>query len=118
MSVRQQLADTLQAEFPSLRVIATERKLGDVREPTLLIRAQTIDLTAGAPLSHRDVGLLLTLISPHLDLDKAVDQLDDLALSLLDWLDPRYQHDPAKLVGYDARLAYDIPITIITSKEA
>ncbi|WP_295012497.1 hypothetical protein [uncultured Microbacterium sp.] len=118
MNVRQQLAADLQAAFPKLRVIATERKLAEVKTPTLLIRARSIDLTAGAPLSHRDVGLLLTLISPHLDLDRAADQLDVLAPQLLDWLDPKYLHEAAQLVGYDARLAYDIPTTIIASKEA
>lgn len=117
MNVRQQLAADLQAAFPKLRVIATERKVAEVKTPTLLIRAQTLDVTAGAPLSHRDVGLLLTLISPHLDLDRAADQLDTLAPQILDWLDPRYQHTAAQLVGYGDRLAYDIPTTIIASKE-
>ena len=117
MNVRQKFAADLQAAFPRLRVIATERKLAEVKAPTLLIRGRSIGLTAGAPLSHRDVGVLITIISPHLDLDRAADQLDDLAPQILDWLDTRYQHDTATLVGYDARLAYDIPTTIIASKE-
>lgn len=118
MSVRKELETALTAAFPDIKVIATEKALGDITKPTLLIRGRSVTLTDGAPLSHRDVGLLLTLISPHLDLDRAADQLDDLVIQVLDWLDPRYSHEPAAMVGWTTtRLAYDIPTTIIASKE-
>ena len=32
-------------------------------------------------------------------------------------LDPRYGHEEATAVGYAKRLAYDIPLTVIASKE-
>lgn len=117
-SIVKQLEQTLKTDFPGLNVTATEQVLADVRKPTLLIRRESLDVFPDAPISHRNVGILLTLISPHLDLDAAADQLDTLALPLLDWLDPRYLHEPAQLVGYGNRLAYDIPATITAQKES
>lgn len=108
------------ASIPALagvRVIATERELDDITQPTALIRGKSIARTPGAPLSHRTRGLLLTLISPHLDLDRASDQLEPLTWAALDYLDPRYQHDDATDVGYGKRFANDIPFTVIASKE-
>lgn len=100
-----------------VRVIATERDLDEITVPTVLIRQKTIDRTPSAPLSHRDIGLLLTVISHHLDLDRAGDSLDDLVPAVLDYLDPGFIHGEASCVGYGQRLAYDIPLTVITTKE-
>lgn len=117
-SVVKQLETELAAVFPALVVTATESAIGDVRKPTLLIRRKTVDVFPDAPLSHRNVGVLLTLISPYLDLDEAADQLDGHVLPVLDWLDSRYLHEPASVVGWNGnRLAYDIPATITASKE-
>ncbi|WP_341935516.1 hypothetical protein MRBLWO14_001168 [Microbacterium sp. LWO14-1.2] len=123
MSVRKEIETQLKAdwadiaELAGVRVIATERELDDITVPTALIRGKSFALTPQAPLSHRNVGLLVTLISPHLDLDRAGDQLDDIVTATLDYLDARYSHDDATAVGYGARLAYDIPFTVIASKE-
>lgn len=123
MSVRKAVEAQLQAdwgdipELVALRVIATERELDDITQPTALIRAKSYDRTAAAPQSHRNVGLLLTLISPYLDLDRAGDQLDAITPAALDYLDTRYSHEAATAVGYGSRLAFDIPFTVIASKE-
>lgn len=123
MSVRKDIEAQLKADWADipdlapLRVIATERALDSINEPTALIRAKSFDRTPAAPQSHRNVGLLLTLISPHIDLDRAGDQLDDITTAALDYLDTRYSHDPATAVGYGDRLAFDIPFTVIASKE-
>ncbi|WP_067197160.1 hypothetical protein [Microbacterium sp. XT11] len=123
MSVRKQIAaefETAWRDVPALaglRVIATERALDDIREPTALIRAKSYDITPEAPNSHRNVGLLLTVISHFTDLERAGDALDDLVPAVLDYLDTRYQHDKADAVAYNDRLAYDIPFTVIASKE-
>ncbi|GAB6856471.1 hypothetical protein [Microbacterium xylanilyticum] len=119
MSVVTELEASLKTEFPALVVTATEGPLQDVRKLTLLIRRKSVDVFPGAPLSHRNVGVLLTLISPLLDLDAAAEQLDDGVLPVLDWLDSRYLHEPASLVGWNgSRLAYDIPATITAQKES
>lgn len=107
------------ADIPALasvRVIATERPLDDIQRPTALIRQQSIARTPTVPNSHRTVTLLLTLISPHLDLDKAADQLDELVGAALDYISPRYSHDDAELADYGKRLAYDIRVPIIAHK--
>lgn len=123
MSVRKATEAAIKADWAAIpalagvRVVATERELDDIQDPTALIRGKSIDRTPAAPLTHRNVGLLLTLISPHMDLDLAGDQLDEIAAAALDYLDPRYSHEPATVVGYGSRLAYDIPFTVIASKE-
>lgn len=121
MSVRSDFADQLRAdwaEIPALSgvtVVATERALDDVTKPTALVRQKTVARLPQAPLTSRNVGLLLTLISPLLDLDKAGDQLDDLIDATFAYLGPRFKHEEASAVGYGERLAYDIPVTVIAT---
>jgi hypothetical protein len=128
MSVRKEIEQQLTTDWPGIpelakvRVIATERALDELEQPTALIRSRTIAKAPSAPNSHRNIGLLLTLISPHRDMDMAGDQLDDLAAAALDYLDTRFLHDDAQVVGYGdpdrgGYLAYDIPITVLASKE-
>lgn len=124
MSVRSEFAAVLAtdwADIPELadvRVIATERELDDIQVTTALIRMKGIARTTGAPMSHRDYSVTLTVISPHLDLDLAGDELDVLAEAVLDYLSTRFQSEPAQVVGYLDRLALDIPVTITAQKEA
>ena len=124
MSVRTDVAAQLTTDWAAipalagLRVVATERALDDIQRPTALLRQSKIARTPSAPNSHRTVTMLLTIISPHLDLDKAGDQLDTLVTAALDYLDPRFIHDDADAVAYASRLAYDISISIIARKDA
>lgn len=124
MSARSEFAEALEAawaDIPALagvRVIATEREIDLPSTPTFIIRSKTIARSAEAPLSHRDIGLLGSLVSPHADLDKAQDQLDDLVDAVLDHLDTFCRHGDATTAAWnDSRLAFDIPITILASKE-
>jgi len=124
MSVRKEYEQVLKTDWAAIpalagvRVIATERGLDTLSQPTFLIRARSIGKTPEAPNSHRNVGFLGTLISPHQDLDRAQDQLDELVEAILDYFDPRALHDDAVSVGYDdTHMAYDIPLTILASKE-
>lgn len=124
MSVRSELAAQFATDWASIpglsdvRVVATERKLDDIRTFTALIRARSITRSTAAPNSHRDVSVLLTLISPHLNADVAQDDLDERAEAILDYLDTRYRHEGATSAGWaNERFAYDIPITILASKE-
>lgn len=106
-------------ELSALVVVATERPLDDPRKATALIRTKRVGNTPEAPKSHRNVGLLLTLISPNVNADAAQDELDILLHPLLDYLDKRYAHDDAETVAWTGgRLAYDIPFTVISKKEA
>lgn len=123
MSVRHDLAETLTqdwATIPALadvRVVATERQLDELERITALIRVQSLGKHPAAPQSHRQVGVLITLISPSLDLDVAADELDDVLAATLDYFDSRFLYEDATSVGYADRLAYDIPLTLIAAKE-
>lgn len=122
MSVRTDLAAKLRNDWrtiPALagvRVVATERALDDIKTPTALIRQTSIGKSPDMPYSHRQVGILLTLISAHTDMERAGNQMDNLVPAALDYLDTRFLHDDATAVGYGQRLAYDIPITVLAPK--
>lgn len=124
MSVRTEFEALLKADWAGIpdlagvRVVATERDLDDIQDFTALIRARTLARFPEAPQNTRLVGLLLTLISPHLDMDRAQDDLDVRADAVFDYLGTRYRHGEATQTGWgDARLAYDIPVSIIAPKE-
>ena len=124
MSIRTWFADQLRTDWASIpelsvvRVIATERALDTIAEPTALIRLKRMEREPKAPLSTRRVGLLLTLISPYIDLDRAGDQVEELIEAAMTYLGPRFPHDAAEVVGYADRLAADIPVTIIAAETA
>lgn len=123
MSVREEFGEGLRADWASVPQLATldvrvtERALEEVKRPIALVRQKRVSRAPEAPQSHRKVELLLTLISPHINLDSAAEDLDQWVEAALDYLDPRYEHDAAECVAYAQRLAYDIPITILASKE-
>lgn len=69
-------------------------------------------------MSFWAVSVLLTVVSPHQDLDRAADQLDVLVTAALSDLDALgIRHDDADEVAYDNRLAYDIPLTVYAPKD-
>ena len=123
MSVRTEFSALLSSAWAGnntlsqVRVIATESALDDTQQTTALIRFKSMTKAPSAPNSHRQVGLLLTIISGYQDLDLAADELDDILPAVLDYLDPLCLHDAAAVVGYGDRLAVDIPITVLASKE-
>jgi hypothetical protein len=124
MSARREFEALLQtdwAEIPALesfKVLATECDLEQVTEPTALIRQKSVSRSPNAPLNQRHVGVLLTLISPYEDFDRAADDLEDQLMAVLDYLGPRFQHDEATQVSFGGtNLAFDIPITLIATKE-
>jgi hypothetical protein len=123
VSVRKEVEALLSADWAEVealagvRVIATERELDELESVTALLRTQSVSKAPSAPNSHRHVGLLLTLVHPSLDLDRAGDEMEDIVSAALDYLDPRFLHDAASYVGYGDRLAVDIPLTILASKD-
>lgn len=122
-TVRKQLETQLSDDWAaipglaSVRVIATERELDPPRKPTALIRQKLVGRAPAAPQGVRRVELLLTLISPHEDLDRAGDELEDLVLEVLDYLGGRIPHEDATAVAYGNRLAYDIPLHLYATKD-
>ncbi|MGN7976527.1 hypothetical protein ACTJJ4_03055 [Microbacterium sp. 22195] len=124
MSVRLDIADLIREdwktipELAELRVIATERLLDALAEPTAIIRLRRIEREPSAPQKVRRVSLLLTIVSEHLDLDLAAEDLEEFAAAAIDYLGPRFKHDPAEVVGYGDRLAVDIPLYVIAAPAA
>ena len=126
MSVRSGMADTMRTDWVAIpdlagvRVIATQRALDEPSKPTALITSRFLTKSPNLPNSYRHVGLMLTLISPHTDLDKAQDQLDVIAEASLDYLEVQphvLDIDPATTVGWDSsRLAFEIPFTVLAKK--
>jgi hypothetical protein len=124
MSVRKEVEALLKDAWKNdpvlsaFRVIATERALDDIKEPTALLRIDSVTRLPEAPLSQRTVNIRLTLISPHQDVDLAADELDEAVDAALDYLDKSFSHDEATTVNYGNRLAFDIPLHIIARKDA
>ncbi|WP_336625583.1 MULTISPECIES: hypothetical protein [unclassified Microbacterium] len=124
MSIRADLATTLRNAWrthpvlKSLRVVSTERNVGTITEPTLLIRQKSIGKAPAAPNSHWAVGMLLTVITRHTDPEKGAAELDTLVPAVLAYLDRTFMHEDADAVAYGTeRLAYDIPTTVLAPKE-
>ncbi|QCQ16989.1 hypothetical protein [Microbacterium sp. RG1] len=105
------------AKLSAVQVIATERILDRITVPTVQLRYTGIARSPEAPKSHRNVGMLLTLIASQEALHMAGDQLEPLVFAILDYLDTRLMHDEATSVAYNNRLAFDIPLTVLASKE-
>lgn len=124
MSIRKEVEQILKtdwADIPALagvRIIASERALDTLDVPTALIRLKRIEREPSAPLASRRFHLLLTLISEHVDMDMAGDDLEELTAEALDYLGTKFLHEPAEIVGYADRLAADIPLIVIASPEA
>lgn len=124
MSIRASLAAKLRNDWrnhPTLkgvRVVATERNVGAIQAPTVLIRQKSIGKAKAAPNSHWSVGMLLTVITRHTDPEKGATELDTIVPAVLAYLDTTFQHDDADAVAYGPdRLAYDIPTTVLAPKE-
>ncbi|MCE4024666.1 hypothetical protein LXM50_01625 [Microbacterium sp. Au-Mic1] len=98
-----------------LRVIATERELDQLAQDTALIRLKGLRREPTAPLRAKRVELLLTIISARTDLDRAGDDLEEYMNAAEDYLGPRFMHDAPSIVGYNDRLAIDIPLYITTT---
>lgn len=105
------------ADLSEVRVIATERELDDIRQRTIVIR-QTGITRAPEAQGLWEVSLAMAAVSPHLDLDRAADELDNLVQDVLDALTALgIAHEGATSVAYANRLAYDIPLTVYAPRE-
>ncbi len=124
MSIRADLAAKLRNDWrthPTLkrvRVVSTERGLGTITTPTVLIRQKSIGKAKEMPNSHWAVGMMLTVITRHTDPEKGASELDDIVPAALAYLDKAFIHEDATAVGWGTdRLAYDIPTTVLATKE-
>lgn len=100
-----------------VRIIPTIRATDRLSKPSLIVRTNTIEKLLEAPIKQVMGTFTLVLVSPHTDLEKAEDQLDDLLDALLPALfDSKIKWTLATQTQYDdEHLAYDITIQTILS---
>lgn len=119
-----QVADKLREDWAAvpalagLTVLAAERNV-DISSATAILRQVSIGRFPEAPKTHRTAEVVLTIVSPREDFDRAAADLDGWVFAALDYLDVQYRPpEEARSVLYvNKYLAYDITFTVITSKE-
>lgn len=116
-TARRDLVAALQRELPdSWRVIPGVRSLDRIDRPTAQLKPSELTPNEAAPMAAFTHQLTLTGISPHADVDRALDDLDDrIGPDMIDALDriDFARFDRAQLVAYDdAHLALDLTVTI------
>lgn len=101
----------------AVRVVRTVRATDKLSKPTLIVRTNTFEKLPAAPLSSMLGRFTLCLVSPHTDVERAEDQLDDLLEILLPLLlTSGVIWEQATQTQYDDQhLAYDITIQTILS---
>ena len=120
--MRKFLTTTLKPLLPaSWKWVATERNVDVTDATTVQWKQNTIEPLPEAPNSFLGVTGVLTVSTPHTDIDAAENALDDAVLELV--------HDIQRVQGIvfrDARkvalsetgpLGYDLTLTVITKKK-
>jgi hypothetical protein len=107
------------AGLEDVRLIKSVRNIGALSQPTLIIKTDAFELNAQAPRSAAIGVFTLVLVSPHTDIDKAEDQLDDLLEMLLPTLlGSAIVWSRAEQTAFDdTHLSYDIAVTALLSQE-
>jgi hypothetical protein len=124
MTIKAETADYLRERMKDtdglkdIRVVTSRRALGDVRSPVLIVTTQSYEKLPVAPKLIQG-NLMLTLVSPHQDVDKAEEDLESrfetLSAALLAW---SLFWTNATNVAYDEqRMALDITLTSTFKKE-
>jgi hypothetical protein len=124
MSLRTELCDYLEtvcantAGLEKVRVVRVVRDLGELSQPTLIVKTDSYEKLAAAPIRKRLGNFTITLVSNHDDIDRAETQLDDLLEALLPALfTAGLSWQEATQVEYSGNLAFDIRITSIVTQE-
>lgn len=126
MSIRTDLVERLKLicstteGLESIRVIESVRNVGEgTNTPMLIVKTNGLRKLPQAPRASLTGEFGLTLVSPHVDIDKAEDQLEAILEVLLPTLFTfSMSWESADQVAWDdARIAYDITITSIYTKE-
>lgn len=127
MGTRQGFADILLAAFadiPELEniwVIASQDDVFVDSKITCVVSQTSVGPMPAAPVSHRLVGMNLTLVSPSADTNTAADELEPIVDSVLDWLfDQNLTHGVAAVTPYGPadrqQFAYRIPVSVPAKK--
>lgn len=100
------------------KIVTSERSVDLTKSITVQIKQRQLIRTPAAPNGAHDIDFVLTITSPHEDVARAEDQLDGAVNVLVFALDDAgIKWDEAKKVENEARLAYDITLTLTTQKD-
>ena len=120
-TVREYLDETLPPLLPEgWKWVDSERAVDVTETTTVQWKQRRIAPLPEAPLAHLGVDGILTVSSPHADIEKAEDALDDAVLELVGALQsvPGIRFTEAnKAAVDDQHLGYDLSITVITQKK-
>jgi hypothetical protein len=108
------LADTEGLE--GVRLVKSVRNVGELSTPVLIVKTDAFEINAAAPRTAAVGQFSLILVSPHKDLDKAEDQLDDLLELLLPTLLSAslvWSRAEQKQFYDDSHICYEIAVTAI-----
>lgn len=118
---RDQLAALLSPLVPrTWKIVKHQRSKGVLTATTVTLKQLRIIRTPAAPLGAHDIEFVATITSPHADTVRAEDQLDDQVNTLIHALDAKGipWSSAQKVLDDDAgRLAYDITLTLTSTKE-
>jgi hypothetical protein len=111
------LADV--AGLEDVRLVKSSRDLGVLSKPTIIVARGTYEVNAAAPRSSAIGQFTLVLVSPHTDVDKSEEQLDDLLEILLPALltATTSWSSAEPTVFDDTHDSYDIAVTALLSQE-
>lgn len=121
MSTRDSLIEYLRtvlddtAGLERIHLVKTPRNVDKLSRPTLVVKTDSLEKLPAAPIGNMLGNFTLGLVSNHLDMEKAEDQLDELLEILLPAL---FTHNivwtQATQTAFDEQhLSYDIAVSTI-----
>ena len=120
MSTRDTLIQYLETVLPAteglegIKLVKSIRANDVLSQPILVVKTVSFVKLAEAPIGNMMGEFLLTLVSPHNDIERAEDELDDLLEVLLPALfNSHLVWTSATQVSLEGRLAYDIAVSNI-----
>ena len=120
MSTRDTLIQYLETVLPAteglegIKLVKSIRANDVLSQPILVVKTVSFVKLAEAPIGNMMGEFLLTLVSPHNDIERAEDELDDLLELLLPALfNSHLVWTSATQVSLEGHLAYDIAVSNI-----
>ena len=125
MSIRDDVKQLIEEAFTGtplegIKVVTSDRAIDRPTKPFLVVASRGWARFPAAPMTYLNAQLVVKIVSPNQDLDKAEAQLDDIVPEVMNALDRKATiawTEATKSDWGDSLLSYELPITVITSKE-
>lgn len=116
---RQELAAALKPLLPSKwRIVDSSTNLDALSTTVVVLKQLRIERAPAAPAGAHSIGFVVTVASPLPDSQRAEDDLDDSVNALIHAIDVAgISWTLAEKVMFDNYLAYDITLTVVSTKE-